>query len=58
MDYTADTLGNRRSFQTLNIVDDLTRECPAIAVDTSLPGLRVVRVLDRVAGRGDTRIDP
>lgn len=49
MDFTEDTLGNRRAFRTLNIVDDLTRECPAIEVDTSLPGRRVTRVLDRVA---------
>jgi putative transposase len=30
-------------------VDDFTRESPAIAVDFSLPGERVVRVLDDVA---------
>jgi hypothetical protein len=29
-------------------VDDFTRECVAIAVDRSLPGLRVTRVLDRL----------
>ena len=33
----------------LTIVDDCTRECPAIEVDTSLGGLRVRRVLDRIA---------
>ena len=38
-----------RGFRTLNIVDDFTRECVAIEVDRSLPGLRVVRVLDRLA---------
>jgi putative transposase len=32
----------------LNIVDDYTRECVAIEVDRSLPGLRVTRVLDRL----------
>jgi hypothetical protein len=25
--------------RTLNIVDDFSRECPAIEVDTSLPGV-------------------
>jgi len=35
--------------RTLNIVDDFTRECVAIEVDRSLPGLRVTRVLDRLA---------
>ncbi len=33
----------------LTLVDDYTRECPVIEVDTSLGGLRVCRVLDRVA---------
>ena len=33
----------------LTIVDDCTRECPVIEVDTSLGGLRVRRVLDRMA---------
>ena len=30
-------------------MDDYTRECPSIEVDTSLGGLRVRRVLDRIA---------
>jgi putative transposase len=33
----------------LTIVDDYTRECPGIEVDTSLGGWRVRRVLDRIA---------
>jgi putative transposase len=49
MDFTTDTLADGRSFRTLNIVDDFTRECVAIEVDRSLPGLRVTRVLDRLA---------
>jgi putative transposase len=49
MDFTADTLADGRTFRTLNIVDDFTRECLAIEVDRSLPGLRVTRVLDRLA---------
>jgi putative transposase len=49
MDFTRDTLANGRAFRTLNIVDDYTRECPAIEVDHSLPGMRVVRVLERLA---------
>ena len=48
MDFTLDTLADGRAFRTLNIVDDFTRECVAIEVDRSLPGLRVVRVLDRL----------
>ncbi len=48
MDFTVDTLTDGRGFRTLNIVDDFTRECVAIEVDRSLPGLRVTRVLDRL----------
>jgi len=49
MDFMSDTLGTGRVFRTVNIVDDFTRECLAIEVDTSLPGLRVIRVLERLA---------
>jgi len=48
MDFTLDTLADGRAFRTLNIVDDYTRECVAIDVDRSLPGLRVTRVLERL----------
>ena len=51
MDFTTDTLADGRDFRTLNIVDDFTRECVAIEVDRSLPGLRVTRVLDRLHAR-------
>lgn len=49
MDFVSDSLWNGRRFRVLTIVDDLTRECPALEVDHSLPGLRVTRVLDRLA---------
>ena len=49
MDFMACTLADGRAFRLLNIVDDFTRECVAIEVDRSLPGLRVARVLDRLA---------
>ena len=52
MDFMADTLADGRAFRTLNIVDDFTRECVAIEVDRSLPGARVVRVLERLAADG------
>lgn len=48
MDFMLDTLADGRPFRLLNIVDDFTRECVAIEVDRSLPGARVVRVLDRL----------
>ena len=49
MDFVHDRLENGRRMRMLTIVDDYSRECPAIEVDTSLPGLRVAQVLDRLA---------
>jgi len=46
---THDQLASFRRFRTLKIVDELSRESPTIEVDTSLPGARVVRVLERIA---------
>ena len=46
LDFMTDALSSGRRFRTLNIVDDYTRECLAIEVDTSLGGQRVVRVLE------------
>ena len=54
MDFVSDALADGRRFRTLNVVDTFTREGLAIEVDFSLPGERVVRVLDRVAAeRGE-----
>lgn len=49
MDFVRDTLGDGRVFRALTVVDDFTRECPVIEVDTSLTGERVARVLDQLA---------
>ena len=49
MDFVSDSLCHGRKFRILTIVDDYSRESPAIEVDTSLSGLRVARVLDRLA---------
>ena len=49
LDFTEDCLANGRRFRTLNLKDDCTRECPAILVDISLPGQRVVAMLEDVA---------
>ena len=49
MDFMADTLADGRTFRTLNIVDDFSREVVAIEVGRSIPGRRVVWVLDRLA---------
>ncbi len=48
MDFTHDALTSGRKFRTLNLMDGYTREALAIEVDTSLPGTRVVRVLQRL----------
>lgn len=52
MDFVADGLIGGRRLRCRTIVDDCTRECLAIEVDTSLPGLRVQAALERLA---DTR---
>ena len=48
MDFVSDALTDGRKFRSLNIVDDYNRECLAAEVDTSLPGARVIRVLERL----------
>jgi putative transposase len=49
IDFVSDCVSTGRVIRMLTVVDDCTRECPAIEVDTSLCGLRVRRVLDRIA---------
>ena len=49
MDFVSDGLVDGRRVRCLNIVDDFTKQCLAIEVDTSLPGKRVVNVLQRLA---------
>ncbi len=48
MDFVTDSIVTGRRFRALTIVDDYSRECPAIEVDTSLGGARVVSVLERL----------
>ncbi|MCP1119765.1 IS3 family transposase, partial [Robbsia andropogonis] len=48
MDFVSDGLAYGRRLRSLNVVDDYTRECLAIEVDTSLPGLRVRQVMERL----------
>jgi len=49
MDYVHDALSDGRTFRCLTLVDDHSRESLAIEVDTSLPGRRVIRVLEQLA---------
>ena len=49
LDFVSDSLSSRRRFRVLAVVDDFTRECLSLVVDTSLSGLRVGRELDGIA---------
>lgn len=49
VDFMHDSLASGRTFRTFNVIDDFNREALAIEIDTSLPALRVVRVLDTLA---------
>lgn len=51
LDFVSDTLAWGRRIRCLTVVDCFTRESPAIEIDTSLPGARVVRVLEGLAGQ-------
>jgi putative transposase len=54
MDYTHDQMAGGRKFRTLNLMDGYTREALRIEPDTSLPGLRVVRILESLRERRGT----
>jgi putative transposase len=43
-----DTLVSGRRFRILTVVDDFTRECLGLVVDTSPTALRVMRELDHI----------
>lgn len=49
MDFVHDALIDGRRIRALTIIDLCTREAPWIEVSTSIPGDRVVRVLDQLA---------
>jgi putative transposase len=49
VDFVSDALAWGRRIRLFTVVDVFTREALAIEVDTSLPGGRVVRVLERLA---------
>ena len=48
IDFMSDSLQDGRKVRLLNIIEDFNRESLAIEVDTSLPTLRVIRVLERL----------
>ena len=48
MDFVTDNIVTGRRFRALVIINEYSRECPVIEVDTSLGGHRVVNVLERL----------
>jgi putative transposase len=61
LDFVNDTLATGQTFRVLTAVDEYTRESLAMEADTSLPALRVIRVLEQLReGRGrpeEIRVD-
>jgi putative transposase len=51
LDFLQDALASGRKLRVLSVIDVFTREALALEVDTSLPGSRVVRVLERLCGQ-------
>ena len=51
MDFMQDGLADGRTLRILTVIDRYTREALALEVDISIPGLRVRRVLDRLAAQ-------
>jgi putative transposase len=48
IDFMSDSLWDGRKFRLLNVIDDYNREVLHIEADTSLPAIRVIRVLERL----------
>jgi putative transposase len=54
LDFMSDSLVAGRKFRLLNVIDDFNRASLAIEVDTSLPALRVIRVLENLVNTRGT----
>jgi putative transposase len=52
MDFASDAFMSGRKFRTLNLMDGFTRTALEIEPDTSLPGVRVARVLEGLKQQG------
>ena len=50
LDFLEDALASGRTIRRLSVIDVFTREALALEVDISLPGSKVVRVLERLGG--------
>jgi putative transposase len=51
MDFQFDVTVDGRTLKLLNVIDEFTRECPAVVVDRSIDADAVVAVLDRLAAQ-------
>lgn len=51
LDFISDVLADGRRFRVLVVVDDFTRECLSLVVDTSISGRRVARELDAIVAK-------
>lgn len=57
LDFVSDSLSSGRRFRVLGVMDQCSREYLVTAADTSMPGLRVVRELDKlVQMRGKPKV--
>jgi putative transposase len=48
IDFMSDSLWDGRTYRLLNVIDDYNREVLAVDADTSLPALRVIRILEQL----------
>jgi putative transposase len=48
LNFISNALYRGRRFRTVNVLDESGREALDIVIDTSIPGARVVRTLDRL----------
>lgn len=53
VDFMSDVWYGGQRFRTFNVIDDFNREILSIEVDTNLPAVLVIRVLERVASWRD-----
>ena len=51
IDFVTDVLENKRRFRSLTVIDDYNREALYIEFDFSLPGKRVIWVLNHLINR-------
>lgn len=48
MDFVSDSTRSGKRFRVFTLIDEVTRECLALEVDSSITGVRVARFLNKV----------